>query len=96
MKTEKQESFLTMLDVQEGRCHASDLVRQLTVEEMTLLCVNSQRRTGRILYHCPESTACPRAGYDIELLETRGVRNIILASVPQRLSQDLSWIMNKK
>ena len=43
MKTEKQESFLTMLDVQEGRCKVSDLVRQLTVEEMTLLCVGTAR-----------------------------------------------------
>ena len=97
MKTEKQESFLTMLDVQEGRCKVSDLVRQLTVEEMTLLCVGTarggQEESSTI---GAASTACPGAAGDTtsELLETRRVRNIILADGPAGLRLSPRFIVD--
>lgn len=97
-KADIANSYLTMEDVFSGKCEVSDLAEQLSVEEMALLCVGTarggQEESSTI---GAASRTCPGAAGDTtsELLEKRGVRNIILADGPAGLRLSPRFIADK-
>ncbi|MBO4901958.1 MAG: glycoside hydrolase family 3 protein [Lachnospiraceae bacterium] len=88
-RTEITTSFtekLTMEDVRNGKCCVEDLVAQLSVEELADLCIGSLR--GGVASVIGEaSQAVPGAAGDStsSLIESRGIRNMILADGPAGL-----------
>lgn len=80
--------YLTMDDLRSGRCSAGDLAMQLSVEELASLCVGVPREgpEGSSIIGAA-STATPGAAGDTsaELLESRGVHQIVLADGPAGL-----------
>lgn len=87
-----------MEDAISGKCSFADLARQLTVEEMTALCVgtarNGEEESSTI---GAASAACPGAAGETTstLLESRGVQNIILADGPAGLRLSPSFAVDK-
>ncbi|MCD8231165.1 MAG: glycoside hydrolase family 3 C-terminal domain-containing protein [Clostridiales bacterium] len=79
---------LTADDVRSGRASLDDLVSQLTVEEMALLCVGTARGgigTGSVIGSA--SAVCPGAAGDTTsvMIDDRDIRNMILADGPAGL-----------
>lgn len=78
---------LTAADVRKGRCTVEELVAQLSVEELAEICVGTLRQgednsvVGNASYLVPgaagDTTNC--------LMETRGIKNMILADGPAGL-----------
>lgn len=77
----------TMDDVMAGRATLDELVAELTVEEMTELCVGTSRGlNGRSIVGAASANVPGAAGDTTSiLLEDRNVRNIILADGPAGL-----------
>ena len=87
MATDKTEP-ITMEDVLSGRAALTELVAQLTVEEMADLCVGTARGGfGGDSTVGAASAAVPGAAGDTtsQLLESRGIPNIVLADGPAGL-----------
>lgn len=87
-KDNRQGEILTLNDVKEGRATLDELIAQLSVEEMTSLCVGRfgdiHAQSGMI---GSSSTAVPGAAADTvsTLIESRKIPNMILADGPAGL-----------
>ena len=84
----KTEEPITMSDVAAGKYTVEDLVSQLTIEEMADMCVGTSRGSmGSAGVVGNQSAAVPGAAGDTSsiLLESRGVRNLVLADGPAGL-----------
>lgn len=77
---------LTAQDIRDGVCTVEDLVAQLTVEELATLCVGTLR-TGTNSVLGSASRLVPGAAGDTSdiLLESRGLKSIIMADGPAGL-----------
>ncbi len=77
----------TMDDVMAGRTSLDDLIAELTVEEMTEICVGTSRGiSGRSIVGAASANVPGAAGDTTSLLlEDRNIRNIILADGPAGL-----------
>ena len=83
--TDKKE-MLTVSDIKSGRCTVEELTAQLTVEEMAELCVGTLRiGDGSVVGNA--SYTVPGAAGDTSgiLMESRGIKNLILADGPAGL-----------
>lgn len=84
--TTEQTRTLTIADVKSGTCTVEELTAQLTVEEMAELCVGTLREDGGSIVGNASYTVPGAAGdTSAVLLETRGIRNMILADGPAGL-----------
>lgn len=89
--------FYVMDDAISGKCSFRDIVNQLTVEEMTALCVGTARGGEEESSTIgAASMACPGAAGETTsvLLESRNVRNIILADGPAGLRLSPSFTVD--
>ncbi len=84
--TTDQTKTLTMQDVKDGTCTVEELVSQLTVEEMAEICVGTLRADGGSVVG-NASSLVPGAAGDTSavILNTRGVKSIIMADGPAGL-----------
>ncbi|MCH5193853.1 MAG: glycoside hydrolase family 3 C-terminal domain-containing protein [Oscillospiraceae bacterium] len=82
--TDKTET-LTADHIKSGKCTVEELTAQLTVEEMAELCVGTLRDDGSVIGNA--SYVVPGAAGDTSsiLMETRGIKNMILADGPAGL-----------
>ena len=99
IKEENTDTFFTMKDVLSGKCGISDLANQLTVEEMALLCVGTARGNDEESSMIgAASTTCPGAAGETtsELMESRNIRNIVMADGPAGLRLSPSFIVDSK
>lgn len=87
LKDKKPEQVLTLEDVKEGKATIDELVAQLTVEEMSELCVGTERELGGGNVVGSASACVPGAAGDTtsSLMKTRKVPNLILADGPAGL-----------
>lgn len=81
------ETKLTMDDVMAGRATVDDLVSQLTVEEMAVLCVGTSRSSGDSSIIGAASSNVPGAAGDTTpiMKDDRNIQNLILADGPAGL-----------
>lgn len=100
---EKQMSETDILYVMDdaisGKCSFRDIVKQLTVEEMTALCVGTARGGEEESSTIgAASMTCPGAAGETTsaLLESRNVRNIILADGPAGLRLSPSFVVDSR
>jgi beta-glucosidase len=84
--TTDKDKTLTIQDVKSGNCTVEELVSQLTVDEMAQMCVGTLRADGGSVIG-NASSLVPGAAGDTSavILETRGVKNMILADGPAGL-----------
>ncbi len=81
-KTEK----LTMADVLSGRCTVEELTAQLSVEELAVLCVGTERREEGSIVGSASNVVPGAAGDSAALLaENRGIKGMIMADGPAGL-----------
>lgn len=95
--TEITDRSLTMDDVLSGKCSVEELADQLTIEELAELCVGTAREQNECLTNIGASSAlCPGAAGDTTpaLLESRNVRNMILADGPAGLRLSPSFTVD--
>ena len=91
--------LITMRDVLSGKATLEELTAQLSAEELTELCVGTSRGGfGSTSVIGAASTACPGAAGDTTsaLLETRGVRNLVLADGPAGLRLSKSFVADSQ
>ena len=91
--------LITMRDVLSGKATLEELTAQLSAEELTELCVGTSRGGfGSTSVIGAASTACPGAAGDTtsSLLETRGVRNLVLADGPAGLRLSKSFVADSE
>lgn len=89
----------TMQEVRSGSCSLADLVAQLKPEELADICVGTARGGfGSDSIIGAASAVCPGAAGDTTsaLLETRGVRNMILADGPAGLRLSTHFMVDAK
>ena len=97
MTTDKTET-VTMEDVLSGKADLSELVAQLTVEQMADLCIGTAREGfGADITVGMASTAVPGAAGDTtsQLIESRGIPNIALADGPAGLRLAKHFVVDK-
>ncbi len=85
---DKRAEKLTLQAVKEGRASLSELVAQLSIEEMALLCVGTERLNGEVGNVVGSaSTSVPGAAGETEgsLMESRGIFPLVLADGPAGL-----------
>jgi beta-glucosidase len=84
--TTDKDKTLTIQDVKSGNCTVEELVSQLTVDEMAQMCVGTLRTDGGSVIG-NASSLVPGAAGDTSavILESRGVKNMILADGPAGL-----------
>jgi beta-glucosidase len=84
--TTDKDKTLTIQDVKSGNCTVEELVAQLTVDEMAQLCVGTLRADGGSIVG-NASSLVPGAAGDTSsvVMESRGVKNMILADGPAGL-----------
>ncbi len=81
-KTEK----LTMDDILNGRCTVEELTAQLSVEELAVLCVGTERRGEGSIVGSASNVVPGAAGDSAALLaEDRGIKGMIMADGPAGL-----------
>ncbi|MDL2302387.1 fibronectin type III-like domain-contianing protein, partial [Lachnospiraceae bacterium OttesenSCG-928-D06] len=88
-----------LTDVIAGKITLDELVGQLTVEEMAALCVGASRGGfGNATVIGAASVSCPGAAGDTtsELLEKRGITNIVLADGPAGLRLVKSFMADQE
>ena len=86
-----------MDDAISGKCSFRDIIKQLTVEEMTALCVGTARGGEEESSTIgAASMTCPGAAGETTsaLLESRNIRNIILADGPAGLRLSPSFVVD--
>ena len=94
MTTDKAET-VTLADVMAGKAELSDLVAQLTVEEMADLCIGTSRGNwGSGPTIGAESLAVPGAAGDTtsKLIASRGIPNMALADGPAGLRLQMHFV----
>lgn len=97
MTTDKTET-ITMEDVLSGKADLTELVAQLTVEEMADLCIGTAREGfGADITVGMASTAVPGAAGDTtsQLIESCGIPNIALADGPAGLRLSKHFVADK-
>jgi beta-glucosidase len=84
--TTDKDKTLTIQDVKSGNCTVEELVAQLTVDEMAQICVGTLRADGGSIVG-NASSLVPGAAGDTSsvIMESRGVKNMILADGPAGL-----------
>lgn len=89
-------SPITLEDVHSGKNTLDELVSQLTVEEMAELCVgigwDTSLHTGADAILCPGSVG----GTSSALLETRGIRNMVLSDGPAGLRLNTKFLTDSE
>lgn len=87
--TTNQSKFLTMEDIKSGSCTVEDLISQLTVEELTDLCVGAFReddtKKQSIVGNAGEAVPGAAGETSSILKESRGIRNLVMADGPAGL-----------
>lgn len=76
---------LTAADVQSGRCTVEELTAQLTVPEMTDLCVGTLRQNGSVVGNASHAVAGAAGDTSSALAESRGIRGLVMADGPAGL-----------
>ena len=85
---DKRAEKLTLQAVKDGKASLSELVSQLSIEEMALLCVGTERLNGEVGNVVGSaSTSVPGAAGETEgsLMESRGIFPLVLADGPAGL-----------
>ncbi|MCR5703276.1 MAG: glycoside hydrolase family 3 C-terminal domain-containing protein [Eubacterium sp.] len=85
---------ITLDDVRDGKATLEELVGQLTVEEMAIFCVGTDRETEEIQSVIGAASMTPGAAGDTSgnLLETRKIPSMILADGPAGLRLSRTFI----
>lgn len=83
---DESEKVLTAQDVIDGKCTAKELVAQLSVEEMSLLCVGITRHNGGIVGEFAKLVPGAAGETSSVCLENRGLRPLVMADGPAGVS----------